>query len=258
MKEKFLVGTSGWSYAWSNFYPRDLPNRGRLTFYSKTFKTVEVNYSFYHLPRTSLYQKWASETPKEFQFTLKLSRFITHIKKLSGVKIALKKFLGHANVLGPKLGPILVQLPPSFRVSPERLERFLRTVKAVEQELEISPKLKIAFEFRHTTWFEKDSEDYIHSLKILRTYNAAFVFAHSSRYPYPTTEPVTADFVYLRFHGPGALFASKYGKEGLLPWLPKIKNWVLGSLDVYTYFNNDVHGYAIEDTKCLIREIIEN
>lgn len=257
MKGKFLVGTSGWSYDWSNFYPHELPNRERLMFYCKTFKTVEVNYSFYHLPRPSLYQKWASETPKEFQFTLKLSRFITHIKKLSGVKIALRKFLGHAKVLGPKLGPILVQLPPNFRTSPARLERFLGTLKAVEQELKISPKLKLAFEFRHTTWFEKDSEDYILSLKILRTYNAAFAFAHSSRYPYPATEPVTADFVYLRFHGPEALFASKYGKEGLLPWFPKIKKWLHDGIDVYAYFNNDVHGYAIEDAKCLIRETIK-
>jgi len=257
MNGKFLAGTSGWSYAWSNFYHHELPNRERLTFYSKTFKTVEVNYSFYHLARPSLYQKWASETPKEFQLALKLSRFITHIKKLLGVKTALKKLLGHTKVLRLKLGTILVQLPPSFQVCPARLVRFLGTVKAVEQELEISPKLKLAFEFRHATWFGKDSDDYIHSLKILRIYNAAFVFAHSSRYLYPVTEPVTADFVYLRFHGPGVLFASQYKKAGLLPWIQKIKKWLNDGLDVYAYFNNDVHGYAVEDAKCLIQEIIK-
>jgi len=255
MAGKFFVGTSGWAYLWTNFYPSNLPTHKRLSFYSQTFKTVEINYSFYHLPRITTYINWSNQTPSDFIFTLKLSRFITHIKKLVGVKVALRKFLSNAKVLGSKLGPILIQLPPSFKIAPKTIENFLEMAEKVEAELKFSQKLQLAFEFRHRSWFEINSAEYAAVIKILRKYKAAFVFAHSSRYPYPEKEPLTANFVYLRFHGPSALFASPYRLEGLKPWFPKIKKWITDGLDVYVYFNNDFNGYAVDDAKILLREI---
>lgn len=243
---KLCIGTSGWSYSWENFYPKKLASNKRLSYFSKYFHTAEVNYSFYHLPETSVYKNWVKETPKNFTFAIKLSRYITHIKRLKGVKAPLKKFLRNAKALGSKLGPILIQMPPSFKLNLERLEEFLETAKKIKKELKM-PKLRLAFEFRHKTWFSAPQV-----LKILKKHNAAFVFAHSSKYPYPKNEPVTANFVYLRFHGPKALFASKYRKQKLSRWIPKIKKWLMQGLDVYAYFNNDTNGYAVKDAKSLL------
>jgi uncharacterized protein YecE (DUF72 family) len=244
------VGTSGWSYDWEGFYPAGLRSREYLPYYSRQFRTVEVNYSFYRLPRPSTYEKWKSETSDDFIFAVKLSRFITHVKKLSGVKQALKKFLTNAMPLGPKLGPVLVQLPPSFRVDVKRLARFLERTGQVRSEMSMGAPLRLAFEFRHRTWFDRpDAETVFDAIK---RYGAAVVFAHSSRYPYPDDEPVTADFVYLRFHGPREMFASRYGAAGLERWRPRIEEWLGRGLDVYAYFNNDVDGYAVDDARALL------
>jgi uncharacterized protein YecE (DUF72 family) len=248
-KGNVFIGTSGWMYGdWQNFYPTGLKNQEYLAFYSKVFQTVEVNYSFYHFPRPATYKKWANQTQQDFVFALKLNRIITHIKRLSGAKTDFKRFLEDALSLAEKLGPILVQLPPSFRINPDRLESFLDITLNTGQELKVSKPLKIGFEFRHQSWFESDDV-----ISILEKYNVALVFAHSSRYHYPEKEPVTADFIYLRFHGPQEMFASRYGEEELRPWAAKIKKWIHQGLDVYSYFNNDVHGYAVDDAKSLIR-----
>ncbi len=244
------VGTSGWSYDWEGFYPDGLRNREYLSYYSRRFGTVEVNYSFYHLPRPSTYEKWRSETSDDFIFAVKLSRFITHVKKLSGVESALEKFLVNAVTLGSKLGPVLVQLPPSFGVDIERLVRFLERSERVRSEISMSTPLRLAFEFRHPTWFERPYRQAV--VDTMKRYGTAVVFAHSSRYPYPDDEPVTAGFVYMRFHGPREMFASRYGKAGLERWRPKIKDWLGRGLDVYAYFNNDVHGYAVGDAEALL------
>ncbi len=249
-KAVLYVGTSGWSYNWEGFYPAGLRSRDYLPYYSGQFRTVEVNYSFYHLPRPSTYEKWRDETSDDFVFALKLSRFITHIKKLSGVKQALKKFLANAITLRTKLGPFLVQLPPGFRVDVERLARFLEQSERVRSELSVEAPLRLAFEFRHRTWFDRPEAEAV--LDTVKRYGAAVVFAHSGRYPYPDDEPVTADFVYLRFHGPREMFASRYGTVGLERWRPRIKEWLGRGLDVYAYFNNDVEGYAVGDARALL------
>lgn len=248
-KDKLYIGTSGWSYHWENFYPKDLASAERLRYYSSRFRTVEVNYSFYHLPRKSTYEKWVGETPRDFLFALKLSRYITHIKRLKGIKAPLKEFLSRAKSLGSQLGPLLVQLPPSFKLDSKRLKSFLETARDLKEELKM-PGLKFAFEFRHKSWFERTTERE-RAIAILKKHKAAFVFAHSSRYPYPEDEPLSADFVYLRFHGPGELFASEYKKEGLKSWVPKIKLWLKKGLEVYIYFNNDFSGFAPKDARTL-------
>ncbi|MCC7017269.1 MAG: DUF72 domain-containing protein [Rhodospirillales bacterium] len=239
-KGRLFIGTSGWSYGWDGFYPAGLPGRERLAFYASRFASAEVNYSFYHLPKESTFAKWDGETPDGFVFALKLSRFVTHIKRLKGVGTPLRTFLGRAKALGKKLGPILVQLPPSFRLDPKRLAAFLAAAARAETALGLKG-LRFAFEFRHPTWFAA-GQPRDAALALLEDRGWALAFAHSARYPCSADEPVTADFVYLRFHGPRELFASRYGPVGLKPWAKKIRRWRSRGLDVYAYFNNDVAG----------------
>jgi uncharacterized protein YecE (DUF72 family) len=250
-KGRLYVGTSGWSYGWDAFYPPDLPSREYLAHYSRQFRTVEINYSFYHLPRPSTYESWAARTPSVFTFSVKLSRFITHIKRLSEVKAELEKFLVNASSLGPKLGPILVQLPPSLKIDPARLGEFLTAAEEARQQVGMEQPPRMAFEFRHRSWFELPGVN--DALEVLEKHGAALVFAQSSRYPYPESEPVTSDFVYLRFHGPDKMFASLYGAEMLKRWVPRARRWMKQGLDVYAYFNNDVNGYAVADARDLIK-----
>jgi uncharacterized protein YecE (DUF72 family) len=245
---QLFVGTSGWDYDWEEFYPQDLPTRGRLAFYARRFRTVEVNYTFYHLPRRTTYEAWASQTTDSFLFSLKLSRFITHIKRLGGTQEAFGEFLDRATTLGTKLGPLLVQMPPSFRLDVPQLDRFLAEAHEARREHGLG-SLRLAFEFRHPTWFGRDAAP---ALDVLARHGAAFACGHSSRYPYPDTEPLTADFTYLRFHGPDEMFASAYGRRGLRHWVPLVQKWLHDGLDVFAYFNNDVAGHAVRDARALL------
>ncbi len=243
-----LIGTSGWAYpGWVDlFYPQDLRSTAYLPYYARHFRTVEVNNSFYRLPLGTTFEKWSLETPREFVFTVKLSRYITHIQRLSGVKQATRNFLRNAQGLGMKLGPILAQLPPSLKADPKRLAVFLQGARSVAEELGIVVPLRIAFEFRHPSWYGHAEVE-----RVLRDEGAVTVFAHSTRYPYPYDEPRTAPWVYLRFHGPRELFGSEYGAAGLKPWAAKTRGWLEEGSDVYAYFNNDAHGYAVKDAQAL-------
>jgi uncharacterized protein YecE (DUF72 family) len=254
--KKLFIGTSGWIYShWTGiFYPEDLPSKNKLKYFSKHFKTAEINYSFYHLPRPTTYQKWYLETPANFIFSVKASRFITHIKRLSGIKEAGKQFLENALNLKEKLGPILFQFPPSFKATEEnikRLESFLKLIRQKKpgdrplQNLQRSDLCKFAFEFRHRSW--RDEEIYV----LLKKYNVAWVIADSPNYP--RADEVTADFVYIRMHGSKVLFSSNYTKKELSSLSQKIKKWLKRDLDVYCYFNNDVYGYAVENAEELLK-----
>jgi uncharacterized protein YecE (DUF72 family) len=238
---KFYIGTSGWVYGhWEGiFYPDNLPAKDKLKYFSQHFKTAEINYSFYHLPQPSTYQNWYKQVSADFIFAVKASRLITHIKRLKGVKVAWKQFLDNALTLKEKLGPILFQFPPSFRATLENIKR----LEALFKILRGTTPRKFAFEFRHESWCGKN----IHNL--LKKYNVAWVIADSPRYP--KAEVVTADFVYVRMHGSRVLFSSKYTKKELSSLAQKIKKW-LKTADVYVYFNNDAHGYAIENAKTLL------
>jgi uncharacterized protein YecE (DUF72 family) len=241
-KDKIFIGTSGWVYShWDDiFYPEDLPAKDKLKYFSKRFKTAEINYSFYHLPRPSTYQKWYSETPEDFLFAIKASRFITHIKRLKDVKEAWKTFLENALSLKEKLGPFLFQFPPSFQANEteiKRLEDFLKLI--------IKKKLCYAFEFRHKSWCNKKI------YKLLKKYNVAWVIADSPSYP--KAEEITSDFVYVRMHGSKVLFTSNYTKRELKDLSQKIKKWLSQKKDVYVYFNNDAMGYAVENAKKLLK-----
>lgn len=241
------IGTSGWSYGgWDNiFYPEGVKTTyDRLAFYAQHFDTVEVNYSFYHLPKPETYKRWAEAVPKGFIFAVKASRFITHIKKLEGVEEAWVRFIMNAQVLGNQLGPILFQLPPSLHADQKRLTRFLSLLRRDATAQPICP----VFEFRHPSWFTKTT--YV----ILRENRASLCIAQSSRYPY--AEEITSDLVYYRFHGPEELFASRYSDEELRSWAERIKPLLDSGKTVYVYFNNDLYGYAVENAR-ILRGLIE-
>ena len=243
---KLYIGTSGWVYGhWEGiFYPNDLPSKDKLKYYSQYFKTAEVNYSFYHLPRPATYQKWYSQTPADFIFAVKASKFITHIKRLKGVKTAWRTFLENALNLKEKLGPILFQFPPSFRVTEDNVRRLENFLKDIRNKIAMAELLRIAMEFREKTWCNQK----IYNL--LKRYNVAWVIADSPRYP--RADEVTADFIYIRMHGSQTMFSSKYTKKELSLLAEKIKKWQKQGIDIYCYFNNDLHGYAIENARELL------
>jgi len=252
-KGKVYIGTSGWVYShWDGiFYPKDLPSKDKLRYFSEHFKTAEINYSFYHLPWPNTCQKWYSETPEDFLFAVKTSRLITHIKRLKGVKAAWKIFLNNVLNLKEKLGPVLFQFPPSFKFKKENIDRLEKFLELITKSGPVSHNpcsMRYAFELRDKSWCNKK----IYNL--LKKYKAAWVIADSP--DYPRVDEITADFVYVRMHGSKVLFTSNYTKKELQDLAKKIKDWQMQGFNVYVYFNNDAMGYAVENAKILKQLII--
>lgn len=241
---RLLIGTSGWTYAsWKGpFYPKDLPSRNFLPFYAAEFPTTEVNYSFYHLPKPSTYERWRTLVPDGFLFSVKASRFITHIKRLDDVTDAWRLFLQNALVLGPHLGPILFQFPPSFRFDRDKLHGFL---SMVEKTAPKSSALRLVCEFRHDSWFTHET------YRLLQRHGVALCIADGSKYV--RRDVITADFTYIRYHGRNQMFASDYTDKELSEEAARIRQYRRKGLDVYVYFNNDALGYAIKNARSLNR-----
>ena len=230
---KLYIGTSGWQYYhWrGKFYSENLSSKDFLKFYSKYFNTVEVNTSFYHFTKKSTLEKWKNEVNTNFLFSIKLHRLFTHFRKLKlnkEDKRILKETIENYKVLGKNLGPILIQLPPSLKKDLKTLEKFLKN---------FDKNLKLAIEFRHKSWLDKETYKFLKKKKI------AFAVSDSPRWP--TDIVKTCDFVYVRFHGKPHLFASKYEKEELVWYAKEIKK--LKPKTLFAYFNNDAEGYAIEN-----------
>jgi uncharacterized protein YecE (DUF72 family) len=244
---KLLIGTSGWNYdGWKGrFYPRKFSSNRYLQFYAQEFGSAEVNYSFYRLPSVATYEKWHGQVPENFIFALKVSRFISHIKRLSGVEQAWQTFVDNALTLGEKLGPLLLQFPESFHRDDERLETFL---SSAQEAASGKAALRLAFEFRHDSWFEEAVYE------ILRKHNAALCIADSP--DYPRDDVVTADFAYIRYHGRTDLFASSYSNAELKKEARIIGAFLKDDIDVYVYFNNDVNAHAIFNARTL-RELVQ-
>lgn len=245
---KLLVGTSGYNYKhWGDgvFYPPELSQRNWLEYYAEHFNTVELNVTFYRLPQTSAFLSWEKRTPADFKFALKGSRFITHIKRLKECEDSLSLFFTRANELKEKLEVVLWQLPPGLKKNMERLEHFCQLISENKEAKEV----RHAFEFRHHSWFSDD----VYSL--LQKNNFSLCIAHSNRWPY--REVVTADFVYLRFHGGEVLYSSNYSEEELSDWAKKAGKWLGEGRDVYAYFNNDAYGYALFNA-LRFRELVES
>lgn len=233
------VGTSGWMYdQWQGvLYPSELPKKEWLSFYATFFDTVEINASFYHLPKVETFQKWYAETPPSFLFSVKASRYITHVKKLRDIEEPLARFYERVEVLKEKGGPLLFQFPPRFSFHEETFKDFLTR---------LSPQFQYVFEFRHPSFFC----DRVYEL--LHRYNIALCFADTPFFPY--VEVVTASFVYLRLHGSQSLYTHCYTEEELCSWAEKMRGW-RETKAVYCYFDNDYLGFAVRNALTL-REMV--
>jgi uncharacterized protein YecE (DUF72 family) len=231
----FLVGTSGWQYAsWRGpFYPPGIPQARWLEHYSARFATVEVDNTFYRLPERSTFESWAARTPPGFTVALKASRYLTHIRRLSNPADPVATLMERVAGLGDKLGPVLLQLPPTLRAEPQRLAATLAAF----------PRgVRVAVEFRHESWFTEPVRE------LLTEHGAALCLPDRlSRRLSPFWR--TASWTYVRFHEGRARPAPCYGSRTLASWLELLaKSWD-ESCDVYVYFNNDGRCCAVRDAR---------
>lgn len=231
------VGTSGWSYKhWKDvFYPPDVKPTRWLEYYVTQFDCVELNASFYRLPQAKTVEDWQKRTPDHFKFCFKLSRYITQLKKFRDAEEPLQTFFERFDPLKKCAGPVLVQLPPNFGFDPERSEQFYELLKQYKP-------YRFALEARHKSWFSDES------LALLRKYKIALVVSDSGN-KFTLKEAVTTDFMYLRFHGREALYASDYSNQVLEEYANKIKRWLEQGCDVWAFFNNDGFAYAIKNAR---------
>ena len=237
------IGTSGWSYqhwAGGRFYPKGLKSAGWLPFYAEHFSTVEVNMTFYRLPKSDMILKWRELTRPEFTFTIKLWRQITHLKRLRQCEKELEIFFSVVNSLRDQRGALLIQLPPSSPCAPEVLNDFL----ALARQIRDLP-WRMAVEFRNAEWLCTPVYD------VLDRHDAAIVLQDKpdSR----CTEPNAASFVYIRRHGPDGDSTRSYTLDELTQDAEAIRNWQSEGRDVYVYFDNDGDGHAVDNAAQLAR-----
>ncbi|MCW2135857.1 Uncharacterized conserved protein YecE, DUF72 family [Actinoplanes cyaneus] len=239
------IGTSGWQYKdWRPpkgagdtgfLYPASLPQRLWLEHYAERFATVEVNNAFYRLPERETFAAWRERTPEGFVVAVKMSRYLTHIKRLREPAEPVARFMGRTEGLGDKLGPVLLQLPPNLRAD----------LGALDETLSLFPAgVRVAVEPRHESWFTTDCE------KLLRGYGAALCWADRKGRP---VTPLwrTADFGYLRFHEGAARPWPRYGRSALGTWLDRME--ADGVREWFVFFNNDPGGAAVIDAGVLAR-----
>lgn len=232
VKGAIHIGTSGWYYEhWlNNFYPTDCKANERISYYTNFFDTVEINCSFYHLPKVETIQRWETQASKKFIFSVKASRYITHMKKLREAKEAVQVFYDRIDHLKNHLGPTLFQLPPSFKKDTKRLEAFLQHLKSNHDHV---------FEFRHPTWFCDEIYHLLHKAKMgLCVTDLGGVLS---------PEVITSHFAYFRLHGPKEKYRGSYGTKKLEMWKKKFLMNASKKITTYCYFDNDEKGYAVKD-----------
>ena len=243
MGNKIFIGTSGWHYKhWvGNFYPAGATSKDFTPYYLRNFRTVEINNSFYKLPSFETFANWRASMPADFVFSVKASRFITHMKKLKDPQQSTIRFFENVRGLAEKTGPILFQLPPAWKVNIERLEGLLKI---------LPPEYRYTFEFRDPSWYTAE----IYGL--LRQFNAAFCIYELAGHLSPLE--ITADFLYLRLHGPTVQkYEGNYSEETLGFWAEKLLHWHAQNKDVFVYFDNDQAGYAAFNARRLQEMILE-
>ena len=230
------VGCSGWVYKhWRGiFYPEGLPQKRWFERYAEEFDTVEINASFYRLPLETTFDGWREKAPAGFRYALKVNRFITHLKKLVGVEEEIDRFIALARKLEHSLGPLLHQLPPSLHKDLPRLDSFLTR---------LPDDVEHVVEFRHSSWYDEET------LALLDRHGAGFV-CHDLR-GLISPRWASGRTAYVRFHGSGGRYSGRYSDEALLQWT----DWCLEQSrlgrSVWCYFNNDIHGHAIDDARTL-------
>ncbi|MBY8874631.1 DUF72 domain-containing protein [Micromonospora sp. PLK6-60] len=228
-----VVGTSGWQYRdWRDrFYPAKLPQRRWLEHYADRFATVEVNNAFYRLPERDTFAAWRARTPDDFCVAVKMSRYLTHIKRLREAAEPVARFLDRATALGDRLGPVLVQLPPNLRADPDALAATLR---------HFPDDVRVAVEPRHPSWWSDTTR------RVLERHRAALVWADRGSRPI-TPLWRTTDFGYLRLHEGRARPWPRYGRAALAAWVRRLAAAFDPAEPAYVYFNNDPGGAAIVD-----------
>ncbi|TDU74277.1 DUF72 domain-containing protein [Streptomyces sp. KS 21] len=233
------VGTSGWQYRdWAGvLYPPDRPQRLWLEVYAEHFATVESNNAFYKLPSAETFAQWRERTPRGFVMAVKASRYLTHIKRLHDPKEPVHRLMTHAAALGDRLGPILLQLPPTLRADPDALDGCLACFPA---------GTRIAVEPRHESWWTADVR------KVLTDHRAALCWADRGSRP---VTPLwrTAEWGYVRFHEGRADPAPRYGRTALRSWAARIADTWPADADVFAYFNNDSGGAAVVNARAFVR-----
>jgi uncharacterized protein YecE (DUF72 family) len=236
---RILIGTSGWSYAsWRGpFFPREVMVKHHLQFYATQFSTAELNGVFYRTPTIEAVRGWRDNTPDGFVFAWKASKFITHWKRLTDKsRNSLALLESRLRILGPKAGPVLLQLPPMFTANYDRLASFLRLLQA---------RRRYAFEFRHPSWYQPAV------LRLLREHDISLCL--SDHHDAPAPWQVTASFVYVRGHGPSGRYKGHYSDRTLRSWARDIAKWKRGGRDVYVYFDNDQKSAAPADALRLMK-----
>ena len=235
------IGCSGWNYRhWrETVYPKGVPASRWLEHYATMFDTVEVNSTFYRLASPDAVARWVEQTPPGFIFTLKASRYLTHIKRLAGLETGVKRFYEAIEPLvgTPKLGPLLWQLPENFRRDDERLAEALKSL----------PAGRHCFEFRHESWFRPEVYE------LLRRHGAALVIGDHPERPFQTYE-MTADWTFLRLHYGARGRGGNYSDAELDEWRRRIASW-RADVEVYCYFNNDWEGFAVKNALWLKRRL---
>ncbi|MBY8343923.1 DUF72 domain-containing protein [Streptomyces spinosirectus] len=234
-----FVGTSGWQYKdWRGvFYPDGCPQRLWLEEYARHFATVEINNAFYRLPTRENFESWRERVPRDFVVTVKASRYLTHIKRLREPQEPVERLMSHAAGLGDRLGPVLLQLPPTLRADAELLDTCLGR---------FPPGTRVAVEPRHDSWWTDEIRE------VLRARGAALCWADVRARP---AGPLwrTADWGYVRFHEGRAHAWPRYGRRSLETWVERVAQSWGADADVYAYFNNDPNGAAVEDAATFAR-----
>jgi uncharacterized protein YecE (DUF72 family) len=247
MSEGIHIGTSGWSYKhWKDvYYPARLASTKWLPFHAQSFDTTEINASFYNLPKLETVVKWTEMVPPHFRFCPKMSRYLTHMKKLRDPEESLERFFTVFEPMRKKMGPVLIQLPPSLKFHYDVAEAFYSVLKKNYRAYEF------VIEVRHPTWLEQDS------FTLMTRYKIGFVISQSGN-EFPYSEMITAKNIYVRFHGPKELYASSYTDKQLLYFAGKFREWRKEGHEIWAYFNNDIHVYAIGDARRLMKLVAES
>ena len=264
------IGISGWRYAgWRGvFYPQGLAQRRELEYASRQFRSVEINGSFYSLQRPEFYRQWYSDTPDDFVFAVKGSRFITHMKKLRGIEKPLANFFASGVLaLGEKLGPFLWQLPPIMRFDEDRLARFFdllprdtseaaRLARRHDERVSYRSWLRAGARrpLRHAVEVRHESFHSRRFPRLLREHGIGLVVADTAG-KWPFLDDVTADFVYVRLHGDSELYVSGYTREAIETWARRVRAWRARRRDVYVYFDNDAKVHAPFDALALAARV---
>lgn len=232
-KDKFFhIGTSGWHYLhwWGKFYPENYSEKELLKYYSQFYCTVEINNTFYHLPSAKIVKQWLDSVPDNFIFSVKASRYITHMKKLKDPEISTEAYFNTIRNFKDRIGVILFQLPPNFKVNTERFEKFIKKLPV---------DYRYTFEFRDKSWFIPDIYE------IMKHHNLSLCFYSMGKYNSP--KELLSDFVYLRLHGSNTLGSGLYDISTIERIAEEIKIYLKEGKEVFCYFNNDESGYAIKN-----------